>query len=156
MAMRYINTDIINGLSDECILHILSYLHGGVVLRCSIVCKRWYRISRDNWLWITIFAKEFSDHPKYSKLANQHINHNIAVTWNKSMKKPLIKIYVEMRRREKIKKRVFPIVKSVNNNEYNSNGCEKYLDQSIEKFVHFNITNNLKQINSSQINKKII
>jgi len=43
--------DLFNQMSDEVVLHVFKWLHKGTLARCSLVCKRWFRLSIDESLW---------------------------------------------------------------------------------------------------------
>ncbi|KAJ8301635.1 hypothetical protein KUTeg_020622 [Tegillarca granosa] len=51
----------IMALSNELKLKILGYLNVESVLTCSEVCKEFYRISRDRYIWRRLFVKEFGN-----------------------------------------------------------------------------------------------
>lgn len=45
---------MINRLSDEMVLSIFKWLPKQTLSQCSLVCKRWHRISQDESLWLRI------------------------------------------------------------------------------------------------------
>lgn len=99
------------GLPRDILAFIFTWLHGGVILRCSIVCKEWKSATEVDWLWLVKMTDELKNIPYFSKGKNIKINKEIAKKWSEQEKKLLKAIYVDRRRSEyiPIRLRVFPI-----------------------------------------------
>jgi|SRR6185437_8067016 len=91
-----------DSLDIDNLISIFSYLHGGMILRCAAVCKKWKKAVESNRLWVIIMGRELEDLPHYSKIKNIKINKEIAKKWLSDFHQPLKQIYLEKRRKEKI------------------------------------------------------
>lgn len=103
----------INILPIDILANIFTYLHGGMILRCSSVCKKWKIASEVDWLWVIKMGDELEDIKQYTKEINIFINKEIAKQWIHEYKKPLIRIYVKRRRIQGVSPnlKIFPIKK---------------------------------------------
>jgi hypothetical protein len=66
------------GELEEIILNIFRYLDANEVLKCSFVCKRWYRVSNDNSLWQNLVLNRW---PSQSAVLGQVST--LALQWQK-------------------------------------------------------------------------
>jgi len=48
---KILGLDSFNRMSDEIVLLVFKWLPKGSLARCSVVCKRWHRLSKDESLW---------------------------------------------------------------------------------------------------------
>lgn len=46
-------------MPDYILLHIFGFLSVEVILQASLVCRSWYRISRDECLWKHLFQNNY-------------------------------------------------------------------------------------------------
>ena len=66
------------GELEEIILNIFRSLDANEVLKCSLVCKRWYRIANDNSLWQNLVLNRW---PSQSSVLGQVST--LALQWQK-------------------------------------------------------------------------
>lgn len=94
----------------EILAEILSYLHGGMILRCTIICKKWNEICGDDYIWLSVLGKELNYVKKLKKNKNFEINKEIAREWRDEHKESAKSIYIRNRRKNNIptSQRVFP------------------------------------------------
>jgi hypothetical protein len=104
-----ITQDYIHILTHDDLVLIFTYLHGGMILRCGAVCKKWKEASEMDWLWLMRMSIELTYLPQYSSKVNKELNMGIAKIWRDTYGSPLKNIYVQERRRDRPSKRVFPL-----------------------------------------------
>lgn len=104
----------IGNLPVDILVLIFARIHGGQVLRCGAVCKRWREAADMDWLWAIILSRELEYGLKCSIKQNIITNKEVALLWRKKYQKSLKTIYVEDHRKIKKTKegnpkpRVFP------------------------------------------------
>lgn len=64
-------------MPDYILLHIFGFLSVEVILQASLVCKSWYRISRDECLWKHLFQNNFKINKKIGILPGKYILHRM-------------------------------------------------------------------------------
>jgi hypothetical protein len=98
---------------------IMTYLHGGMILRCTAVCKNWNYLCSNDYIWLVVLGKELNFEKKIRPDLNFKINKEIARRWRKLHDESAKSIYLRSRQRERIPKnlRIFPVtVKHTKNN----------------------------------------
>lgn len=97
----------IDNLTDDIFLCIFSYLRGGMILRCGVVCKRWYFITNTDIVWGIILSSILHNGIYF---ISREYNRKIIQIWKNKKPGSLKKIYIDYRRKQNIKSnmRVFP------------------------------------------------
>jgi hypothetical protein len=111
---EYLNTK----LSEDTLIRILSYLHGGMILRCAAVCKFWNNVCDRDYLWLVKLCLEINFDKRFNFIQNIKLNKKIVQKWRKQKNQGAKKFYLTTRRnqRQPESKRIFPKQKNILDN----------------------------------------
>jgi len=105
-------------LSEDILVRILSYLHGGMILRCTSVCKFWNFVCNNDYLWFVRMCLELEGIPKLNFAQNIELNKKVIREWRKQNGATAKQYYIATRRKEKHpeNQRIFPRPKNIFHN----------------------------------------